>query len=162
MASSSIRGLRIAQHAAPDAPAPDAAARLVRRRADGRARAPEADHHLSRAAAATNGRLRARCASFGVHPGVDDGANHAIEPTGSCVDPALTGSTKDPRSRDAVEAAKLDRSFGQVRLPEVLGDSVLKSDEVLVRFVADTNERSSPSVSVLDSPSARSRRSVRP
>ena len=47
---------------------------------------------------------------------------------------------------------KLDRSFGQVRLPEDLRDSTLKSEEVLVRFVADTDRTVIPeSVSVLES-----------
>jgi hypothetical protein len=82
--------------------------------------------------------------------------DHAIEPTGSCVDPALTAKyEKDPKiEKMPWRPAKLDRAFGQVRLPEVLRDSVIKSDEVLVRFVADTNSTVIPeSVSVLDSPS---------
>jgi hypothetical protein len=82
--------------------------------------------------------------------------NHVIEPTGSCVDPAQTAKyEKNPKiEKMPWKPAKLDRSFGQIRLPEVLGDSVLKSDEVLVRFVADTNRTVIPeSVSVLESPS---------
>jgi len=82
--------------------------------------------------------------------------DHAIEPTGSCVDPALTAKyEKDPKiEKMPWRPAKLDRAFGQVRLPEVLRDSVIKSDEVLVRFVADTNSTVIPdSVIVLDSPS---------
>ena len=82
--------------------------------------------------------------------------NHAIEPTGSCVDPAQTAKyEKDPKiEKMPWKPAKLDRGFGQVRLPEVLGDSVLKSDEVLVRFVADTNHTVIPeSLSILESPS---------
>jgi hypothetical protein len=82
--------------------------------------------------------------------------NHAIEPTGSCVDPAQTAKyEKNPKiEKMPWKPARLERAFGQVRLPEVLGDSVLKSDEVLVRFVADTNRTVIPeSVSVLESPS---------
>jgi hypothetical protein len=82
--------------------------------------------------------------------------NHAIEPTGSCVDPALTAKFEKDSKIEKMpwRPAKLDRAFGQVRLPEVLRDSVIKSDEVLVRFVADTDSTVIPeSVSVLDSPS---------
>jgi len=82
--------------------------------------------------------------------------NHAIEPTGSCVDPTQTAKyEKDPKiQKSPWKPAKLYPSFGQVRLPEILGDSVLKSDEVLVRFVADTNRTVIPeSVSILESPS---------
>jgi hypothetical protein len=79
---------------------------------------------------------------------------HVIEPTGSCVDPAQTAKyEKDPKiEKMPWKPAQLDRSFGQVRLPADLRDSVLKSDEVLVRFVADTNRTVIPeSVSVLES-----------
>ena len=79
-----------------------------------------------------------------------------VLPTGSCVDPALTATyEKDPKiEKMPWKPAQLDRSFGQVRLPEVLRDSVMKSDEVLVRFVADTDRTVIPeSVSVLESPS---------
>jgi len=80
--------------------------------------------------------------------------NHIIEPTGSCVDPAQTAKyEKDPKiEKTPWRPAKLERSFGQVRLPETLRDSTLKSDEVLVRFVADTDRTVIPeSVSVLES-----------
>ena len=80
--------------------------------------------------------------------------DHAIEPTGSCVDPALTAKyEKDPKiEKMPWKPAKLERAFGQVRLPADLRDSVLKSDEVLVRFVADTDRTVIPeSVSVLES-----------
>lgn len=79
---------------------------------------------------------------------------HVIEPTGSCVDPAQTAKyEKDPKiEKMPWKPAKLDRSFGQVRLPDDLRDSTLKSDEVLVRFVADTDRTVIPeSVSVLES-----------
>ena len=79
---------------------------------------------------------------------------HAIEPTGSCVDPAQTAKyEKDPKiEKMPWKPAKLDRQFGQVHLPADLRDSVLKSDEVLVRFVADTDRNVIPeSVSVLES-----------
>ena len=82
--------------------------------------------------------------------------DHPIEPTGSCVDPAQTAKyEKDPKIEKAPwKPAKLDANFGQVRLPDNLRDSVMKSDEVLVRFVADTNRTVIPeSVSVLESPS---------
>jgi hypothetical protein len=82
--------------------------------------------------------------------------NHAIEPTGSCVDPVQTAKyEKDPKIQKMPwKPVKFDYRFGRVRLPEVLGDSVLKSDEVLVRFVADTNRTVIPeSVSILESPS---------
>jgi hypothetical protein len=80
--------------------------------------------------------------------------NHVIEPTGSCVDPAQTAKYEKDAKIEKMpwRPAKLDRSFGQVRLPEDLRDSVLKSDEVLVRFVADTDRTVIPeSVSVLES-----------
>ena len=79
---------------------------------------------------------------------------HVIEPTGSCVDPAQTAKyDKDPKiEKMPWKPVKLDRSFGQVRLPEDLRDSTLKSEEVLVRFVADTDRTVIPeSVSVLES-----------
>jgi hypothetical protein len=80
--------------------------------------------------------------------------DHVIEPTGSCVDPAQTAKyEKDPKiAKMPWRPAKLDRSFGQVRLPDDMRDSVLKSDEVLVRFVADSDRTVIPeSVSVLES-----------
>jgi hypothetical protein len=80
--------------------------------------------------------------------------NHVIEPTGSCVDPAQTATYEKDAKIEKMpwKPAKLDRSFGQVRLPADLRDSVLKSDEVLVRFVADTDRTVIPeSVSVLES-----------
>jgi hypothetical protein len=79
---------------------------------------------------------------------------HVIEPTGSCVDPAQTAKyDKDPKiEKMPWKPVKLDRAFGQVRLPDDLRDSTLKSDEVLVRFVADTDRTVIPeSVSVLES-----------
>jgi hypothetical protein len=80
--------------------------------------------------------------------------DHVIEPTGSCVDPAQTAKYEKDAKIEKMpwRPAKLDRSFGQVRLPDDLRDSVLKSDEVLVRFVADTDRTVIPeSVSVLES-----------
>jgi hypothetical protein len=80
--------------------------------------------------------------------------DHVIEPTGSCVDPAQTATyEKNPKiEKMPWKPAQLDRSFGQVRLPDDLRDSVLKSNEVLVRFVADTDRTVIPeSVSVLES-----------
>jgi hypothetical protein len=80
--------------------------------------------------------------------------DHVIEPTGSCVDPAQTAKyEKDPKiEKMPWRPVQLDRTFGQVRLPDGLRDSVLKSNEVLVRFVADTNGTPIPeSVSVLES-----------
>jgi hypothetical protein len=79
---------------------------------------------------------------------------HVIEPTGSCVDPAQTAKYEKNAKIEKMpwKPAQLDRGFGQVRLPEDLRDSTLKSDEVLVRFVADTDRTVIPeSVSVLES-----------
>jgi hypothetical protein len=80
--------------------------------------------------------------------------DHVIEPTGSCVDPAQTAKYEKNAKIEKMpwKPAQLDRGFGQVRLPEDLRDSTLKSDEVLVRFVADTDRTVIPeSVSVLES-----------
>ncbi|MBW8771059.1 MAG: hypothetical protein JF589_14985 [Gemmatimonadetes bacterium] len=80
--------------------------------------------------------------------------NHVIEPTGSCVDPAQTAKYEKDAKIEKMpwKPVQLERSFGQVRLPEDLRDSVLKSNEVLVRFVADTDRTVVPeSVSVLES-----------
>jgi hypothetical protein len=82
--------------------------------------------------------------------------------TGACVDPARTAALeKDPKiERTPWRPARLDRQFAQVKMPDAMRDSLLKSSrvlvpaEVLVRFAADTTGEIIPeSVSVLESPS---------
>jgi hypothetical protein len=100
--------------------------------------------------------LAAIQAGLGKHPRLDAGAGSRHRADGVVRRSRADGEVREGSEdrEDAMETGEAGSPFGRVRLPEVLRDSVIKSDEVLVRFVADTNSTVIPeSVSVLDSPS---------
>jgi hypothetical protein len=78
-----------------------------------------------------------------------------VQATGSCVNPAETAKLeRDPKITKAPwRPAVLEPDAGTTRLPDELRDSVMKSNDVLVRFATDTAGAAIPeSISVLESP----------
>jgi hypothetical protein len=78
-----------------------------------------------------------------------------VQATGSCVNPAETAKLeRDPKITKAPwRPAVLQPDAGTTRLPDELRDSVMKSNDVLVRFATDTTGAAIPeSISVLESP----------